>query len=128
MSAFKTGSIVKGFYKTGVYIGEITACRPQHYLVKVKAVLTHPAQGDLHHPKQADVPFFHERKALAYGEQTNIPHHMVKPYDGEVPDYTESLREATAQLRAKLNEDGSEWAKRSLHHLDILEKEYFNRP
>lgn len=44
MSTFETGSIVKGFYKTGVYIGEITACRPQHYLVKVKAVLTHPAQ------------------------------------------------------------------------------------
>ncbi|MCD2456708.1 kinase-associated lipoprotein KapB, partial [Staphylococcus aureus] len=42
MSTFETGSIVKGFYKTGVYIGEITACRPQHYLVKVKAVLTHP--------------------------------------------------------------------------------------
>lgn len=49
---------------------------------------------------------FHERKALAYGEQTNIPHHMVKPYDDEVPDYSESLREA-AQLRSKLNEDGS---------------------
>ena len=55
MSTFETGSIVKGFYKTGVYIGEITACRLQHYLVKVKAVLTHPAQGDLHHPKQADL-------------------------------------------------------------------------
>ncbi len=45
----------------------------------------------------------------------------MKPYDGEVPDYTESLREA-AQLRAKLNEDGSEWAKRSLNNLDVLEK------
>lgn len=62
MSTFETGSIVKGFYKTGVYIGEITACRPQHYLVKIKAVLTHPTQGDLHHPKQADVPFFMREK------------------------------------------------------------------
>lgn len=78
--------------------------------------------------KTGGCAIFHERKALAHGEQTNIPHHMVKPYDGEVPDYTESLREATAQLRAKLDEDGSEWAKRSLHNLDILEKEYFNLP
>ncbi|MCY8213659.1 kinase, partial [Bacillus spizizenii] len=47
---------------------------------------------------------------------------------GEVPVYSESLREAAAQLRSKLNEDGSEWAKRSLNNLDVLEKEYFNRP
>ncbi|WP_339191413.1 kinase-associated lipoprotein B [Bacillus sp. FSL K6-1003] len=128
MSTFEKGSIVKGFYKTGAYIGEITDCRPQHYLVKIKAVLTHPAQGDLHHPKQADVPLFHERRALAFGEQTNIPHHMVKPYDSEVPDYNESLREAVAQLRAKLAGDDSQWAKRSLNNLDVLEKEYFTRP
>lgn len=79
MNTFEIGTIVKGFYKTGAYIGEVTDVRPNHYLVKIKAVLTHPAQGDLHHPKQADVPFFHERRALAFGEQTNIPHQMVKP-------------------------------------------------
>ncbi len=72
MSTFETGSIVKGFYKTGVYIGEITACRPRHYLVKVKAVLTHPAQGTFI-IKTGGCAVFHERRALAYGEQTNIP-------------------------------------------------------
>ncbi|GED02085.1 kinase-associated lipoprotein B [Bacillus atrophaeus] len=127
MSSFEIGSLVKGFYKTGVYIGEITDCRPQHYLVKIKAVLTHPTQGDLHHPKQADVPFFHERRALAFGEQTNITHQMVKPYEGEVPDYKESLEQAVSRMKERLNEDGSEWAKRSLQNMNVLEKEYFNR-
>ncbi|MBY8911187.1 kinase-associated lipoprotein B [Bacillus sp. YC2] len=128
MHSFEIGTIVKGFYKTGAYIGEVTDVRPNHYLVKIKAVLTHPAQGDLHHPKQADVPFFHERRALAFGEQTNIPHQMVKPFDGEVPDYTVSLKEAAARLKDQLTKDDSEWAKRSLANLAALENEYFKRP
>lgn len=103
----------------------MTDVRPKHYLVKIKAVLTHPAQGDLHHPKQADVPFFHERRALAYGEQTNIPHQMVKPFEGEVPDYTASLQAAAARLKDQLTADGSEWAKRSLASLAVLERDYF---
>ncbi|MCW8787036.1 MULTISPECIES: kinase-associated lipoprotein B [Bacillus] len=127
MNTFDIGTIVKGFYKTGAYIGEVTDVRPNHYLVKIKAVLTHPAQGDLHHPKQADVPFFHERRALAFGEQTNIPHQMVKPFDGEVPDYTASLQAASARLKDQLTADGSEWAKRSLANLAALERDYFKR-
>lgn len=105
----------------------MTDVRPNHYLVKIKAVLTHPAQGDLHHPKQADVPFFHERRALAFGEQTNIPHQMVKPFDGEVPDYTASLQAASARLKDQLTADGSEWAERSLDNLAALERDYFKR-
>ena len=62
------------------------------YVVKVLAVLKHPVQGDLHNVKQADVPFFHERRALAFREQTNIPEQMVKKYEGEIPDYTDSLK------------------------------------
>lgn len=58
MTDIQIGQIVKGFYKTGVYIGEVTAVKPSTYLVQVKSVLTHPTQGDLHHPKEADVPFF----------------------------------------------------------------------
>ncbi|MFP3858797.1 kinase-associated lipoprotein B [Bacillus amyloliquefaciens] len=127
MNTFEIGTIVKGFYKTGAYIGEVTDVRPNHYLVKIKAVLTHPAQGDLHHPKQADVPFFHERRALAFGEQTNIPHQMVKPFDGEVPDYTVSLQAASARLKDQLTADGSEWAERSLDNLAALERDYFKR-
>ncbi|WP_029625977.1 sporulation phosphorelay system protein KapB, partial [Streptococcus sobrinus] len=60
----QVGEIVTGIYKTGKYIGEITNIRPQFYLVKILAVINHPVQGDLHNPRQADVPFFHERRAL----------------------------------------------------------------
>lgn len=67
---FQVGDHVKGFYKTGVYIGEITDVKPMHYLVKILAVLTHPKQGDLHHPNQADVPFFmNEKRSLTVNRQ-----------------------------------------------------------
>ncbi|UOY90514.1 kinase-associated lipoprotein B [Bacillus glycinifermentans] len=125
MNQFQIGDKVKGFYKTGVYIGEITDIKPMHYLVKTLAVLTHPKQGDLHHPKDADVPFFHERKALAYREQTNIPHHMVKPFDGPVPDYEESLRDALDRFKRELLQDASDYAAKSLECAAGLEKEYF---
>ncbi|MED4305547.1 kinase-associated lipoprotein B [Bacillus licheniformis] len=122
---FQVGDRVKGFYKTGVYIGEITDVKPMHYLVKILAVLTHPKQGDLHHPNRADVPFFHERKALAYGEQTNISHRMVKPFDEAVPDYADSLRSALSRLKTDLQNDSSEYAAKSLELIHGLEKEYF---
>ncbi|WP_027408613.1 kinase-associated lipoprotein B [Anoxybacteroides tepidamans] len=121
----KVGDIVTGLYKTGKYIGEITDIRLHHYLVKVKGVLKHPQQGDLHHPKQADVPLFHERRALAFNEQANMPKQMVRLHDGEVPDYVESLRQAVAAMKEELMADGSEWAVKSLENLRVLEKEYF---
>ncbi|PCK20211.1 kinase [Bacillus pumilus] len=125
MTNIQIGQIVKGFYKTGVYIGEVTAVKPSTYLVQVKAVLTHPTQGDLHHPKEAEVPFFQERRALAYREQTNIPHHMVKRYDGDIPDYQMSLREAVDKLKKTLSTDDSKWAEKSRVCLSSLEKDYF---
>lgn len=118
------GDIVTGIYKTGKYIGEITDIRPQHYLVKVLAVVKHPTQGDLHNVKQADVAFFHERRALAFREQANIPQQMVKRYEHEVPDYTESLRQALDRQIAELQEDGSSWAERSLESLRTLKSDY----
>lgn len=121
----KIGDIVTGIYKTGKYIGEITDIRPQHYLVKVKGVLKHPMQGDLHSPKQAEGVFFHERKALSFGEQANIPKQMVKPYEGSIPDYKESVKDALVKMESDLREDGSEWANRSLENLEVLKKEYF---
>ena len=121
----KIGDIVRAPYKTGVYIGEITAERPQHYLVKVKAVLKHPTQGDLHSHKQVDVPLFHERRALAEREQTNIPKAMVRKYTGDIPDYLDSLREALSSLRGELENENSEWALMSLNMLENLEKDYF---
>lgn len=123
------GSIVKAHNKTGTYIGEVTGIKPNHYLVRILAVLKHPMQGDLHHPKEANVPFFHERRALAYGEQTNVMKTMVKLYEGEVPDYKTSLRNAFNQLKEELEKekDTSLFAQKSLQCLHNLEKEYFNK-
>jgi kinase-associated protein B len=118
------GEIVTAIYKTGKYIGEITEIRPQHYLVRVLAVVKHPMQGDLHNPKDADVLFFHERKALSYREQANIPYKMVKPYENEVPDYQESLKEAVVKMRKELKESPFEWAEMSLKALESLERDY----
>ncbi|WP_317849220.1 kinase-associated lipoprotein B [Sutcliffiella horikoshii] len=124
MEKIEVGSIVTGIYKTGKYIGEVTDIRPMHYLVKVKAVLKHPQQGDLHAPKEADVPLFHERRALSFHEQTNIPKNMVKPYEGEVLDYKESLKIALHAATQALENDDSLWAKRSMENFSILKKDY----
>jgi kinase-associated protein B len=124
VSELQIGEIVTAIYKTGKYIGEITEVRPQHYLVRILAVLKHPMQGDLHNPKDADVLFFHERKALSYREQANIPYKMVKSFENEVPDYMESLKEAVAIMKKELAETSSEWAEMSLKALESLEKDY----
>lgn len=121
---FQPGDHVTGIYKTGKYAGIVTAVRPMHILVQVKAVLKHPAQGDLHSPKDADVPLFHERRALSFNEQTNVPKNMVKPFDGDFPNYSESLRESIESLREVLSGDDSMWAQKSLANLQQLEKEY----
>lgn len=97
------GQIVRAFKKTGTYIGVITAVNPDHYTVRIMAVLKHPMQGDLHNPRQADVPFFPGRKALAWREQTNVPANMVRPFDGSVPDYKESLLKAVQKLYDELS-------------------------
>lgn len=125
MSEWQVGDYVTAFYKTGKYAGEITQIRPNGYIVvKTLAVLKHPMQGDLHNPKQADVDFFHERKALAHLEQTNVPANMVKPFEGEIPPYKASLARALVTLKEDLREDPSEWAARSLECLGRLELEY----
>lgn len=126
MSELSIGSIVTAFYKTGKYIGEITDIRPQSYLVRVLAVLKHPMQGDLHQPKEAMVEFFHERKALSYREQMNVPTKMVKLYTEEsVPSYNESLQAALEKIQQELQEDGSAFATQSLKKLEILNREYY---
>ncbi len=123
--SLQIGDIVKAPYKTGVYIGEVTAIRPEHYLVKVRAVSKHPTQGDLHNPKQVQVALFHERRALAEREQTNIPKGMVKKYDGEIPTYKDSLLDALTRLKEELQEENSEWSMLCLEKLINLEKEYW---
>ncbi|MBU9711778.1 kinase-associated lipoprotein B [Evansella tamaricis] len=124
---FDIGERVTGIYKTGKYIGEITESKPGRYVVQVLAVLKHPKQGDLHQAKSVNVPLFHERRALAFHEKTNIPDAYVKKYDGEVPDYKESLKQSVEEEMSALEKEGSDWAKRSLEILHSLKAEYFNK-
>jgi len=125
MEVLQIGDKVTAIYKTGKYIGEITDIRPEHYLVKILAVVKHPLQGDLHNPKDADVPFFHERKALSYREQANIPKKMVKPFEDEIPDFEASLKIAIRNFKLELEMDSSAFAERSLKNMESLEKDYF---
>lgn len=121
----EVGQIVKAFNKTGTYIGEITDSRPETYTVRMLAVLTHPRQGDLHNPNQVDVPFFHERKALAFREQANIPLNMVHPFEGEIPHYPDSLQDAVRKLAEKLKAKPEDpFSIRSLEALNGVIKEY----
>ncbi len=121
----KIGDIVTAINKTGKYIGEVTEDRNNAYLVRILAVLKHPMQGDLHNPKQTDVAMFHQRRALAYREQTNVPKNMVKPYEGEIPDYQASLKEAVSKMKETLSETDNEFNTLSLKHLEQLEIDYF---
>ncbi|MGG0716065.1 kinase-associated lipoprotein B [Robertmurraya massiliosenegalensis] len=125
MSELNIGDTVTAFYKTGKYIGEITDIRGENYLVRVLAVAKHPMQGDIHSGKEVDVPLFHERRALAYREQANMPKKMVKPYEGEFPEYLPSLQDALAKMKQELQAEDSLWAEKSLKNIEILEKDYF---
>ncbi|MCK1994265.1 kinase-associated lipoprotein B [Peribacillus muralis] len=122
---FKIGDKVTAIYKTGKYIGEVTDLRPAAYLVKVLAVMKHPMQGDLHNPKQTEVSMFHQRRALAFREQTNVPKNMVRIFDGEIPEYKESLSEAVEKMKHTLSEADTEWNDKSLRLLEDLAADYF---
>ncbi|CAH0253959.1 Kinase-associated lipoprotein B [Peribacillus sp. Bi96] len=122
---FKIGDKVTAIYKTGKYIGEVTDIRPAAYLVKVLAVLKHPMQGDLHNPKQTEVSMFHQRRALAFREQTNVPKNMVRVFEEEIPEYKESLREAVEKMKRSLSEAHTEWNDKSLQLLEDLAADYF---
>ncbi|MFJ8267087.1 kinase-associated lipoprotein B [Peribacillus asahii] len=121
----KIGEIVTAINKTGKYIGEVTEDRGNAYLVRILAVLKHPMQGDLHNPRQTEVTMFHQRRALAYREQTNVPKNMVKPYEGEIPDYQASLREAVTTMKEALTKEETDFNKLSLQQLEELEADYF---
>ncbi|WP_215193077.1 kinase-associated lipoprotein B [Exiguobacterium sp. s95] len=81
-------------YKTGKYFGRLFAERPQGLVVEVLAVEKHPTQGDLHQPNQVDVPLFHIRTALHQHEKITVSPSVVYAYDGEIPAYSDSLRQA----------------------------------
>lgn len=118
------GDSVTAHYKSGKYTGTVTAIRPGGYTIKISSVLRHPAQGDLHHPNTADVSFFHERKALALGEQANIPESAVHPFDGEAENYKDSLQAAVIKLENRLLAKDDAFTVRSLQALQLVKNEY----
>lgn len=124
--SLQTGMTVTAKYKSGRYIGEIVQTKPEKdfAVVKITAVIDHPVQGDLHHPKQTDVPLFHERKALSKNEKANIPLNVIKPFAGNVPDYDVSLKEAVEKQRQELQSMETEWSKKALETLETVEQEY----
>ncbi|RKN84162.1 sporulation phosphorelay system protein KapB [Paenibacillus ginsengarvi] len=127
-------------YKTGAYIAKVVETAPPRALVEITAVLKHPQQGDLHHPFQADVPLFHERRAAASREKVWVLSSTVKAYNGSVPAYDESLRAAWEEMVRSLerlaqpdqgqekNDGGSDlalWAERALLNMRQLQKDYW---
>jgi len=117
------GQIVKAAYKTGEYIAEVVESDGRRVLVQVHAVLQHPTQGDLHHPYDPDAPMFHERRASAFGEKGWVPAAAVKPYDGAIPPYKETLMTALGAEMERMDRL-QRWAQRSLERLRSLEKDY----
>jgi kinase-associated protein B len=119
------GDIITTTKKTGKYVGEIVDVSEPNVLIKVIAVLKHPTQGDLHNPKQVDVPFFHQRRALAYNEKTWVQVMSVEKYENEVPRYDESLKEALQTKIEELSDQDDPWVKKSLEQLEDLKEVYF---
>ncbi|MEF3301606.1 sporulation phosphorelay system protein KapB [Paenibacillus sp. GYB003] len=135
-----TNDYVTVDYKTGVYIAKIVEAAPARTLVEIAAVIRHPLQGDLHRPYEPDVPMFHERRAAAHREKVWVPSSSVERYEGGVPDYGGSLRQAlddamramTGLAEGEGDSAGandrpglSKWAERALANLRRLERDYF---
>lgn len=117
---------VRAMYKTGVYVAELIEKQEENNraLVKIVAVLKHPTQGDLHNPKDANVPYFHRRKALAEHEKAWAPLSSLKQYDDDLPSYKESLQIALQKERAKLEKEDSDWSIACLKRLEECQDEY----
>jgi kinase-associated protein B len=118
------GSLVTAEYKTGEYVGEIVEMSGTgKAAVKIRAVLKHPTQGDLHNPMDPNVPFFHQRRALADGEIALMPLYTVKPFKGTVQEYRVSLERALYSEIRSLQQK-AQWVERSLQELHQLQKDY----
>lgn len=120
------GMKVQALYKSGLYIGELFEVRSNKAVVEILAVINHPAQGDLHHPYVADVPLFHQRRALAFKEKALVSFAHLSPFEGEVPDYEASLRHALEQEMKAVLERNDPWGEQAYAQLKGLEKDYFS--
>jgi kinase-associated protein B len=122
---FQVGDLVVAEYKSGRYIGRIVELtNARKAAVEIAAVVQHPEQGDLHHPMQADVAMFHQRRALAQREIALMPLPAIEQYDGPVPEYEQSLRQAVARQKQELDQL-RRWSERAISELAALEREYF---
>lgn len=124
--AMEIGQIVEAEYRTGKYIGELIEFTKTKAVVKILAVLKHPTQGDLHNPYMADVPFFHQRKALAFQEKALIPKELLQKYDLEIPNYHDSLRKSIELELIELTAINNAWSKKAIEQLEALLSEYFS--
>lgn len=115
---------VKAFYKTGAYVGKIHSEDQRGTVVEILSVLKHPKQGDLHNPNSVDVPFFHERKALAHHEKAIIPTSMIKPHNGEFLEYKDSLITAVTEYEESLRDSSDPFQAACLKALQEVKKEY----
>jgi len=120
------GDLVVAPYKSGVYVGELLELNRPKAKVRMLAVLKHPTQGDLHHPMQAEVAFFHERRALAHREVANVFISELMPYEeSEAPDYATSLKSAwEAEIEAMKRRDDA-FGRLALERLERLGADYF---
>lgn len=125
MDNMKIGDTVKAHYHSGTYIGKVTEDRGDKYLIEVLAVYKHPLQGDLHNLSATENVFFHERKALAHHEKMNVKKPAVHLYDGEIPEYKHSLKQAIETYRSKLLEKESKYNELALKTLSRLEEEVY---
>lgn len=125
MKLFEEGQQVIASYKSGSYYGKVVRDQGgKTVLIEILGVKKHPVQGDLHHPRQVEVPLFHERKALSEHEKANIPRNAVQSFEGDMPDYQESLSAAVLEMKQELRQDSSDFAKQALQALQEVEKAY----
>lgn len=121
---FEPGQTVTAAYKTGEYIGEVVELMSTGKVaVRILAVVKHPTQGDLHNPMNPDVPYFHERRALAYQEIALMPPQTIAAYHGAIPDYKQSLLQALEREIAAYDRL-RRFAERSLAELEKLKQDY----
>ena len=121
MAEVTIGEIVRAHYNSGTYIGEVKEDRGDRYLVEVLAVQKHPLQGDIHNYGAVEDVFFHARKALANHEKMNVKKAAVHPFDGQVPDYAQSLQQAIALYKDKLSAEDTAYNHAALQKLTELE-------
>ncbi|MUV39232.1 Kinase-associated lipoprotein [Lentibacillus sp. JNUCC-1] len=124
---FNTGETVRAHQKSGTYIGKIIQDRGEQYLVEVLAVEKHPLQGDIHNYGQTEGVFFHERKALAPHEKMNVKKAAVHPYEGAIPDYGPSLKQAVEDLKNKLSKKDTPFNHKALQTLENLEQTVYHQ-